>query len=133
MSRGGINNDLKDVKKQLGIQWSGSQQTELKYKNPALLKVQGVLTSYCLVCRNYNGNEYDTGWYTLIRRKYCPECKVLVEKYQAAERQRTRRMGMKQLRQESVLKDEVIELLREQITIIREENAKLKNERNIRK
>jgi hypothetical protein len=104
-----------------------------EYNNPALGIVDGVLTSHCVVCGRYNGNECDTDWFTLIRRKYCPKCGKAVTQKLAAERQRIRRANIKRLRRESALKDDVIKALREQITLVREENAKLKNERNIRK
>lgn len=42
-----------------------------RFKNPALTRQNGVLTAYCCVCGEYIGNEYDTNFYALIRRKYC--------------------------------------------------------------
>ena len=41
------------------------------FKNPALTRMNGVLTAYCCVCGEYIGNEYDTNYYKLIRAKYC--------------------------------------------------------------
>lgn len=41
------------------------------FKNPALTRIDGVLTAYCCVCGEYIGNEYDTNYYKLIRAKYC--------------------------------------------------------------
>lgn len=43
------------------------------FKNPALSRENGVLTAYCCRCGKYIGNEYDTNFYALIRRKYCEE------------------------------------------------------------
>lgn len=44
-----------------------------RYTNPALSRVDGVLTAHCCRCGKYIGNEYDTSFYALIRRKYCKE------------------------------------------------------------
>ena len=41
------------------------------YKNPALSLVDGVLTGHCIYCGKYIGNEHDSNYYALIRRKYC--------------------------------------------------------------
>lgn len=43
------------------------------YKNPALSLDDNILTGHCIVCGKYLGNEYDTNFYSLIRRKYCKE------------------------------------------------------------
>ena len=44
------------------------------YKNPALSDVNGVLTAHCIACGQYIGNEHDSNFYSLIRRKYCIKC-----------------------------------------------------------
>lgn len=44
-----------------------------RYKNPALSLVDGVLTGHCICCGKYLGNEHDSNFYALIRRKYCKE------------------------------------------------------------
>lgn len=41
------------------------------FKNPALRRVKGILTGYCVVCGEYIGNENDTDYFKLIRAKYC--------------------------------------------------------------
>lgn len=41
------------------------------FKNPALSRIKGVLTGYCIICGEYIGNEHDTDYYKLIRAKYC--------------------------------------------------------------
>lgn len=41
------------------------------FKNPALCRVKGILTGYCVVCGEYIGNENDTDYFKLIRAKYC--------------------------------------------------------------
>ena len=46
----------------------------MKYRNAALSRVDGVLTGHCIGCGSYIGNEYDTSFYALIRRKYCDKC-----------------------------------------------------------
>lgn len=43
------------------------------FKNPALSRENDVLTGHCIICGKYIGNEYDTSFYALIRRKYCKE------------------------------------------------------------
>ncbi|MBP5362271.1 MAG: hypothetical protein J6Y71_04515 [Ruminococcus sp.] len=43
------------------------------FKNRALSRVDGVITGHCIMCGKYLGNEYDTNYYALIRRKYCEE------------------------------------------------------------
>ena len=41
------------------------------FKNPALSYVDGVITGHFIMCGKYIGNEYDTSYYALIKRKYC--------------------------------------------------------------
>lgn len=45
-----------------------------EFKNRALSYVDGVLTSHCILCGCYNGNEYDSNYFSLIRKKYCTKC-----------------------------------------------------------
>ena len=51
-----------------------------KYKNPALSRVDGVLTAHCCICGKRLGDEYSESFYKLIRQKYCPDCAAKVEK-----------------------------------------------------
>ena len=39
-------------------------EIDYDFKNPALCKVNGVIHSYCCICKTYIGNEYDTDWNT---------------------------------------------------------------------
>ena len=41
------------------------------FRNPALSRVNGIITGHCIICGQYIGNEYDSNYYSLIKRKYC--------------------------------------------------------------
>ena len=95
------------------------------YKNPALSRIDKVLTGHCIACGKYIGNEYDTNFYALIRRKYCPECAqifdtVSKEKGRMTYRQKTKRT-MKSMSacidqyaiQTRLLKEQIAELKRQ--------------------
>ena len=58
-----------------------------KYKNPALSRVDGVLTAHCCICGKRLGDEYSESFYKLIRQKYCPDCAAKVEKENGVFRQ----------------------------------------------
>lgn len=58
-----------------------------KYKNPALSRVDGVLTAHCCICGKWLGDEYSESFYKLIRQKYCPDCAAKVEKENGVFRQ----------------------------------------------
>lgn len=58
-----------------------------KYKNPALSRVDGVLTAHCCICEKRLGDEYSESFYKLIRQKYCPDCAAKVEKENGVFRQ----------------------------------------------
>lgn len=58
-----------------------------KYKNPALSRVDGVLTAHCCICGKRLGDEYTESFYKLIRQKYCPDCAAKVEKENGVFRQ----------------------------------------------
>ena len=49
------------------------------YKNPALSRVNGVLTAHCCICQKWLGDEYSESFYKLIRQKYCNKCAAKVE------------------------------------------------------
>lgn len=73
-----------------------------KYKNPALSRVDGVLTAHCCICQARLGDEYSESFYKLIRQKYCPKCAARVEKENGVYRQdkfkQNRRKSMKEMR-----------------------------------
>ena len=58
-----------------------------RYKNPALSRVDGVLTAHCCICGKRLGDEYSESFYKLIRQKYCPDCAAKVEKENGVFRQ----------------------------------------------
>lgn len=58
-----------------------------KYKNPALSRVDGVLTAHCCICGKRLGDEFTESFYKLIRQKYCPKCAAQVEKENGVFRQ----------------------------------------------
>lgn len=100
------------------------------YKNPALVKVNGVLYSYCCLCRTYIGNENDTDWNSLIRAEYCPSCRAKVRTEQNAIRQKRHRRGKKQMKKEyeqqtGLLKEEN-RLLRQMVVALRDDVEQLK-------
>lgn len=73
-----------------------------RYKNPALSRVDGVLTAHCCICGKRLGDEYTESFYKLIRQKYCPDCAAKVEKENGVYRQdkfkQNRRKSMKEMR-----------------------------------
>lgn len=90
---------------------------EYGYKNPALCKVNGVLTGYCCICRTYIGNEHDTSWYKLIKQEYCPACRKQIQLEQGAERQQKFR---KNHREERKLQNQQNQLLKEENRLLRQ-------------
>lgn len=100
--------------------------TEYGYKNPALCRVNGVLTSYCCLCRQYIGNEYDTDFHKLIRREYCRPCADQVRVEQSRERQRNHRRSKKQMKKEH---DTKVRLLEQQIRLL-QQNKELTAQEN---
>ena len=58
-----------------------------KYKNPALSRVDGILTAHCCICGTRLGDEYSESFYKLIRQKYCPDCAAKIEKENGVFRQ----------------------------------------------
>lgn len=58
-----------------------------KYKNPALSRVDGVLTAHCCICNAWLGDEYTESFFKLIRQKYCPKCAAKIEKENGVFRQ----------------------------------------------
>ena len=93
------------------------------FKNPALCRENGVLTSYCCLCRGYIGNEYDTDYNSLIRREYCKSCADNVRMEQNRERQRKHRRGKKQMKKEY---EQENGLLRQRNALDRQENGLLR-------
>ena len=73
-----------------------------KYKNPALSRVDGVLTAHCCICGKRLGDEFTESFYKLIRQKYCPKCAEKVEKDNGVFRQgnykRNRKKTYKEMR-----------------------------------
>lgn len=101
-----------------------------EYNNPALCKINGVLTGYCVLCGQYLGNEHDTNWFSLIKREYCPTCRVKVRTEQNTLRQKKHRRSKKQLKkdyeqQTNLLKQEN-SLLREAVMALRDDVEQLK-------
>lgn len=45
-----------------------------EFKNRALTRVNGVITSNCILCGKRIGDEYSMNYYSLIRKKYCEKC-----------------------------------------------------------
>ncbi len=93
------------------------------FKNPALCRENGVLTSYCCLCRQYIGNEYDTDYNSLIRREYCKPCADKVRMEQNRERQRKHRRGKRQMKKEY---EQENGLLRQRNALDRQENTLLR-------
>lgn len=104
---------------------NGYSCTEYGFKNPALCRENGVLTSYCCICHTYIGNEYDTNWYTLIKQEYCPACRKQIRLEQGADRQqrfrRNHREERKLLTQQNHLLKEENQLLRKIVNAYRDD------------
>lgn len=103
---------------------------DFKYKNPALCKINGVLTSFCCICRTYIGDENDTNWFKLIKQEYCPACRDKIQLEQNADRQkkfrRTHKQERKLQQQQNHLLKEENRLLREMVIALRDDLDQLK-------
>ncbi len=95
----------------------GEYHVKYGYKNPALRKINGVLTGYCCICQTYIGNEHDTNWYRLIKQEYCPACRKQIQLEQGAERQQKFR---KNHREERKLQNQQNQLLKEENRLLRQ-------------
>lgn len=71
---------------------------------------------YCQKCGKYLGNYMTGEFYSLIRKKYCDECKIDAYSDFHTLRQRKNRAD----------KSEIIKLQREQIELLKAENAALR-------
>lgn len=102
------------------------------FKNPALCRENGVLTSYCCLCHQYIGNEFDSDYNSLIRREYCDACKDQVQMEQNRNRQRKHRRGKKQMKkeyeQENGLLRQQNKLLRQKIVALEDDLHQLANQ-----
>lgn len=102
------------------------------FKNPALCRVNGVLYSYCCLCKTYIGNEYDTNWYKLIKQEYCDSCRLKVQTEQNSNRQKKFRKKNKQekklLRNQNALLQDENRLLREMVVVLRDDLEQLKQQ-----
>ena len=86
-----------------------------RFKNPALSRVNGILTAYCCVCGEYIGNEYDTSYYSLIRRKYCKDhAKEYRDIQMAITRRTSKAKKQKTVREMQTSLDEAMKTLRMQ-------------------
>lgn len=105
-----------------------------EYKNPALYRIDGVLTSSCVKCGTFIDDEYTTkDWFSFIRQEYCPSCREEVRREQNRSRQKRYRRSKKQLKkdyeqQTNLLKQEN-RLLREAVMALRDDVEQLKTER----
>lgn len=97
-----------------------------KLKNRALSYVDGVLTSHCILCGSYIGNEYDSNYFSLIRKKYCTKCLAEQQKkglaFRKSEYKKNKKKKIKEFRswideQRIVIQkqDEYIKMLQRQI------------------
>ena len=86
----------------------------------------------CEVCGKLLGNYLAEDFFRLIRTKYCPECFTLIRKEQLNAAQRARRRRLKNLtkKQDTVIQEmeQMNLLLREQIKLLQDENARLNKE-----
>lgn len=109
---------------------NGCYEINYEFKNPALCKVNGVIHSYCCICKTYIGNEYDTDWNRLIRREYCSSCRAKVQAEQNMLRQKKFRKKNKQekklLRNQNAILQEENRLLREMVVALRDDVEQLK-------
>lgn len=105
-----------------------------EYKNPALYRIDGVLTSSCVKCGKHIDDEYTTKeWYKFIRQEYCENCREEIRREQNRSRQLRYRRSKRQLKkdyeqQTNLLKQEN-RLLREAVMALRDDVEQLKAER----
>jgi hypothetical protein len=108
---------------------------EKKLKNRALSYVDGVLTSHCILCGRYNGNEYDSNYFSLIRKKYCTKCLAEQQKkglaFRKNEYKKNKKKKIKEFRswideQRIVIQkqDEYIKMLQRQIDDLERSNQR---------
>ena len=96
-----------------------------KYKNPALSRVDGVLTAHCCICGKRLGDEYSESFYKLIRQKYCPDCAAKVEKengvFRQGEFKKRRKRTFKEVRS-------ILDVYRHDIEVQKQYISELKRE-----
>lgn len=96
-----------------------------KYKNPALSRVDGVLTAHCCICGKRLGDEYTESFYKLIRQKYCPDCAAKVEKengvFRQGEFKKRRKRTFKEVRS-------ILDVYRKEIEIQKQYISELQRE-----
>lgn len=100
------------------------------FSNPALCKENGIIVAHCTICGRYIGDENDTPFFSLIRRKYCCECAAEREKENSFFRQKKFKERRKKTNREfRALADEFRkenELLRDQIYELKKQLVELK-------
>ena len=95
------------------------------FKNPALSRENGTLTGHCIICGKYIGNEYDTDYYALIKRKYCKEH---AEKFHLRAQQTGRRNYEHKRRRTKKAMRDLIDQYRKETQVQREYIAELKRQ-----
>lgn len=115
------------------MQYSEAEEERIKdrgFNNAALSRINGVLTGHCIECGKYLGNEHDTKFFSLIRKKYCNECakknkkeKFIDRKKRYKSKQKTTMKEMRRLLDIYKVSDR---LQKEVIESLERENKKLK-------
>lgn len=95
------------------------------FKNLALSRVDGVITAHCIMCGKYIGNEYDTNYYALIKRKYCETHAKESKEYQM--KFARREYKQRQKKNVKVMK-ELCDLYRKEVYLQQDYIARLKRE-----
>ena len=101
-----------------------------KYKNPALSRVDGVLTAHCCICGQRLGDEYSESFYKLIRQKYCPKCAAIIDRENDAIRQENYRQKRKKtLKSATSILDKYLKVVHMQEEYIRQLERKLDDQK----
>ena len=97
---------------------------ETGFKNPAIWTDEdGVKYLYCVDCGAYLGSENDMDFYSMIRKKYCSDCKKERDRKLSAENKKRARRNKKALNQKN-------DLLIQENKKLREINARLDGQVN---
>ena len=77
---------------------------ETGFKNPAIwVDENGVKYLYCVDCGAYLGSENDMDFYSMIRKKYCSDCKKERDRKLSADNKKRARRNKKALNQKNDL------------------------------
>ena len=103
------------------------------YKNPALRRENGVLTSYCVDCGALIGTEHTMNWHSLIRKQYCRYCadtrRMECDRLRHQRHRQGIRSERKEMRTHADLLRQENKLLRQMVVMLRNDVEQMKKQR----